>query len=665
MDWRRGVGASRSRRGTCADARRSILNQSLDQGLPWRLACCILLLGTLGIGCQQDYFRVTSDSDPNVDRRFTLGRFNTTGAGPKYLGSVSGDMGEVGYRADGEKRMYLLDSRLEGLRQSGRFDVPVFPTTGQFVRLPASDGVERGFDITDLDPSKPWRSARVYDVGMCSSLVPLNNPIISLVAEIPDRIAEQIRDHEQTSGEVKLHSWKVEPILRMVPGPIDGDTGIMRKDADALQVEMSVRVDQFAGGIGNFWVTCFNAQVDIRFTLILDVVHRVAVDNRRCLPPSLPFQEPQCPEYNLAELELPIVSGPAFSQTILDEDGRLCTGDRCVQCFWIGDDPNIGAIRPHLYGLEVSVSQFGGRRCRSGVQSQIVDAVTEAMHEELRTGFERAISEIMLHASINAGSCRADCDCVQTHEGRLVPGARWECAAIDDDTGLGTCRPVIEADRVHLRPDPLLEGTPTTTPPRSNGVLEIVVAEDENDLQAWWLPFVSFGAPLTGSGCNPGRLAWPAGSGPDLWQVRWPFVWPPEAGIISLSDGPGDEERPRGPADDPGARGPRGRGPGAAAPPGQGEGLEQDRGTGQGSGRGTGAIAAPGHADPGCDSLCECLVDAHDLDLHDCVAACRQFVSGIRSNQRRDTCHALFQDLDLEECRDRCDDFGPSGGRVR
>jgi hypothetical protein len=229
--------------------------EKLRSLLRGRTLAVVGMVAMLGMGCNNDFFRIGSATDSNLERTFTPSRIATTGAGPKYLGEISGDPGRVSYRTDSEKRMFLLDSTLEGERAVSGGIEALYPLARDVILLPASNGATQEFWVNELDPTKTWRSARVYDIGMCSSFTSLDNPLGSLVEGIPREIFEAIETDRDSSGAV-LHRWQVEPILRMVPGPIDGTTGVMRKDADALIVDMSVRANRFGGGIRNFFIDC-------------------------------------------------------------------------------------------------------------------------------------------------------------------------------------------------------------------------------------------------------------------------------------------------------------------------------------------------------------------------------------------------------------------------
>jgi hypothetical protein len=629
--------------------------EKLRSLLRGRTLVVVGMVAMLGTGCNNDFFRIGSATDSSLERTFTPSRIATTGAGPKYLGDISGDPGRVSYRTDSEKRMFLLDSTLEGERAVSGGIEALYPLAGDVIRLPASDGETREFFVGDLDPTKTWRSARVYDIGMCSSFASLDHPLGSLVKGIPEEIFQAIKDDPRSSGDMSLQR-KVEPILRMVPGPIDGDTGIMRKDADALMVEMRVFVERFGSGLFD----CDHAQVDIQFKLIFDVVNRVATNNRECLPSS--YLASHCPHYNLSEIDLPRTIQTFRGSATLDENGRLCDSRTCVQCFYIADHPDIGSVRPRLADLSVSVSRYvsGGLigSCGPVARRRVRDGILEALQNELVDGVERRISGAMLHATLGAFSCQGDCECVQRgSDGRLMPGARWECNFVLPTDTEGTCKLVVEADRVHFRPDAVwldeMDG--------ADGVIEIVVAENEDDIQAQWLELLPWGDPLSASGCDPERLS-PGVDTPRAMSLAWPFSSPPG---FSLSGG-GDvvtmdataegDHGPRRGNDGQDSR--RGRGPGVASAPGHGIGADD------GQGRGTGDAAAPGRGDGGaCDQVCHCLEAHYAVGHGDCMAGCGELMASYLPRERRDVCEAFFEELELHECRDECAAFVPGGGR--
>jgi hypothetical protein len=631
---------------------------SLWRGDPPPVAIVALMAAMVGLGCRNQFFEITSDTDPDMSLRFTPSETATVGAGPSFLGVISGDMGRARYRADSEKRMFLLDSTLEGeegafLRRRLRF-----PEARAFIRLPASDDVERTIDVAALDRTKPWQSARLYDAGMCSALAPLDWPedapvrpegALSLVAAIPEGLFEEIAKDDQFTDPV-LHGWSVEPILRMVvdrDNPFDVESSIMRKDADALEVRVQVRASE----IGRPVLKCINGQVNIRLILVLEVTNRVAVDNRACLNF---FEQAVCPEHNLAELTGSVA-----------EEGQVCSGGSCVQCFWVGDDPRIGAVRPRIVELDVSVTQFGSGRCRQNIKNHIIDSVTEEIDNLLRDTVERQVSEALLHTSLSAPpGCRADCECVQVGtDGRLIPGARFECGGIDPETGIGSCRVVAEADRIHLRPDSIheaLTGVPAGT---SDGLLEIVVAENQDDIQAslLLLPQVTFGP--AGSGCAEGRASWPAGEQAVRLSLNWPFTFGALSGMsVDLEPMAGTEDATHGGATEPGRHG---RGPGTASPPGRGEGL--DRGMDHSRGRGTGEAPASGGNRRACEPMCDCLAVEHDVDPGECFAQCTELTRGMPLSEQEALCKAAFVEAGIADstCRQLCDGFGTPGAGER
>jgi hypothetical protein len=376
--------------------------------------------------CQNNFFRITSDSD--MEKSVTPALLATTGIGPTYLGDISGNMERVDYRIDSEKRMFLLDSTLEARARLLRaFSIPVFPEARKFIRLPASDEQTRGFPITALDTSKPWQSARLYDVGMCSSLAPLDFPLQSLVALIPQGIHAEMVENENIEDPV-LCEWGVEPVLRMDVDDLGREQGgVMRVDADALRVSMTVQASEIKRVEGLIDAPCRNAQLDIDFTLVLEVVHRVAVDNTACLDSPLAWM---CPGHNLADQEpyTDVLVDPATGAPLsvsLDENGQLCVANSCIQCFYVGDHPDIGAVRPRLLGPNVVLTQFDDGRCGPVAEDQISKVVANEIANQLRTAVERELSEAMLHADIagfQGETCRADCDCVR-------PGGGWPANA--------------------------------------------------------------------------------------------------------------------------------------------------------------------------------------------------------------------------------------------
>jgi hypothetical protein len=245
-----------------------------------------------------------------------------------------------------------------------------------------------------------------------------------------------------------------------------------------------------------------------------------------------------------------------------------------------------------------------------------------------------------------------------------MPGLRWECSDIDSEILVGTCKIVVEADRVHIRPDYLLEEVFSPNSPTSDGTLEIVVAEDDDDVQSWLFPGATFGTPP--SGCDANRALW-TGEQPEAWTLRWPVTSANVCATTTASAATTADKDAEPAGSHPVSPGRRGRGPGTAAPPGQGGGLDRD--AGRSRGRGTAEAPNQGSTRGACEPLCQCLESTYNVIFDECLMGCAERTRGMAPSRQRLTCEAAFEEAGVSECREHCEAFAaphafaaPGGG---
>jgi hypothetical protein len=104
--------------------------------------------------------RFVSASDPSLQVSSPVALTGVTSVTAEALGDVAGDLGQVGYRLEPEQRLFLFRSNV----------AERLPRRDPMLFLPAqSSDAERVETLSD----KNWRSARVYDLGVCSLHAPL------------------------------------------------------------------------------------------------------------------------------------------------------------------------------------------------------------------------------------------------------------------------------------------------------------------------------------------------------------------------------------------------------------------------------------------------------------------------------------------------------------
>jgi hypothetical protein len=203
------------------------------------------LIGTLAVsilvGCEPGpYPTFTLFNSAGADRAYLVPDATNVGGGPFILREVAGDVAEVRYRLDRERRSYLFVG-----------DLGVGIEGGDYLLLPLGPGdlaVENVMDIAPFDSSK-WNSFRVYDAGLCSLLlgwaegaglggfigIPPLAPFF--VAAIDDAFTTS----QGVVGGVRIGDGAVTPVLRAA-----GDAAGLDDDTDYIRIAATYFADEIA-----------------------------------------------------------------------------------------------------------------------------------------------------------------------------------------------------------------------------------------------------------------------------------------------------------------------------------------------------------------------------------------------------------------------------------
>lgn len=346
-----------------------------------------------------------------------------------FFRSVTNDFATVSYRIGPQHRAYLFQQDLGG----------VGVLSGSMLALPRmpTGVLETTVDITPFDTSK-WSSARVYDIGECSVLLPWNAP--SLIG--PGRLTTLLRDtvlgvftgDPRNVGCEQLQAIQIQPVLRT-----HRDARGRYTSTDAIQFLGSYHCASFhvtpPGGVD---ITCGDAMFWVDFEVGIEQAPFVSFDVApMCIDPGLPGGG--------GVLQFP--SDPAFDYRGVVYRGRV--GTSCAALVEWGATGMLQSFLPGALGAAIG-------------NAGIVDPRTLGIDETT-----------LAHCT-----CDADCAGFTAHGGgtpaydpAVVP--RPVCHfptgpnAPPPAPGGGECWPRLEFDRVLIRP----EG------------LEAVLAEDTSDPQ--------------------------------------------------------------------------------------------------------------------------------------------------------------------------------------
>lgn len=533
------------------------------------LPTATMALLALAIGCDTagQFIEVTAATNSELSQNLPAMVNGVTGAGPSYFDQTAGDMGGVRYRLDQQRRAFVLDSAL-GATASPTSKVIHLPLTSSYSEVASHV-------ITDLDPSKPWNSVRIYDTGECSLAIPLHVPdggsvpydinddgvTDSLVFTVVSGIAEQVARGGITRP-VELVQWSAHPFLRMArdDDPVAGPAGILRRSLDFIRFSMTISPAKIV--LGN----CTNPKITISFDLATTApTGSFTVDHSACaigdlcslhqqgIPDALApyFSISQSSEgvtrlvdtvegslSNLEVCENHFSGGPItdlhdphqsphmpevlqpFVRTQLGTSGGIClvgqARDVLVEdyCFRVAEGDDFGTFRPTVRNLAVDVED-----CGPVVSGKVAAQIRSLLPTLLPTQMETAIGTF---ASEPTGrSCTASCECdVIDSDGRLVAGQRGVC------DGDGECRTVFEVERAYIRPDAIDALAPlgSLLDAIGRGTLEVVVAETSADPQFGSITAQSGSDPADLLRCDEGRLSIPYGGEPELLNTGWPMT---------------------------------------------------------------------------------------------------------------------------------------------
>ncbi len=370
------------------------------------------------------FVEVISDSDPSVTAAELLADESSTALGARRLGSIAGDVGEVRYDGDEQKRSYLLAGDVrEGASSGAALHLPQQPVAWPDSPAPLT------VDIGPFDPSQ-WMSLRSYDVGLCSAFPGPATPDLfwneiaaGFIAGLDGALASSLE------GERKEPAT-FTPVLR-TGNTYDAQGDRFRFSYNFAALRVDERLPWWPGGA----VGCDD--VDLRIAGELGWARRRGVIS----------YPPQC----LSE------SDPGH--VIATDDGST----------W----DFVGVV----VDLDVEAHSSG---------CVVLESIEEGVADQVRDGLPRAFGQAILDALLvdpnalgvsveDIRPCTCDTECSDlSPEGPLpyAPGRRHRCKLTrGGPEPCGECWVQLDPDRLHARP----EG------------LEIVLAEDETDPQASFL----------------------------------------------------------------------------------------------------------------------------------------------------------------------------------
>lgn len=211
------------------------------------LPLVIVMSALGGVGCDPErldavgLFTVVGSME---ERPFVVPDRITVGADPILLRTTASDVAAVRYRLGQERRAFLFTGDL----RSGI-------TAGDYLLLPQLDigELERTVDISPFD-STQWRSARVYDSGLCSLQLAWQAGGEGLgelvgIPPLADLLVGAIDSAFTTSGGVqggrRTTEGRVTPVLRAATG-----SGSLSRSTDAVRIAatyFATRIEQASG----------------------------------------------------------------------------------------------------------------------------------------------------------------------------------------------------------------------------------------------------------------------------------------------------------------------------------------------------------------------------------------------------------------------------------
>ncbi len=354
------------------------------------LLAALLALAALASACEgpapPPSVTLFAAGDPTLRRSLPL----TPGAGASLgeadLGPLAGDVGTVEYTTSGRERVYLLRGDLRGgLEAPGA------------ALLPDLGATERQRQLTLPDTS--WRSARAYDIGLCSLFLPW--------ADLGERVARSV------AAEVAPPLSLVEPeVGRLLAAPVLRVTRAAGRDLDEDRVVFTYQL--------------------------------TATRLRRDEPPALDCAAP------LADVSvvLGVKRVPGVSELPLS----CAEPDRRAGAVVL-DDGAHGDLLVVVHELHAQVRGCGADDAAAS------DALADSLARAFPASLQRTLSTGLvfdpraLDPSGEVRACDCDLDCsARAPGGAPYPGLRHACA--QTATG-GECHVRLEPRRAQVRPEGL------------------------------------------------------------------------------------------------------------------------------------------------------------------------------------------------------------------
>ena len=349
------------------------------------------------------------------------------------MGASSGNLGQVSYQSDRQKRVFLLPQ-----------DISQEVSMGEILELPIQS-TEFGTTVVNVPPldSPKIMSARVYDTGLCSSITAWDEFGEAIIRGI----FTGIRDLRfNTPGGRTVNYFTGVARQASTLQPIFREVNITR-DADTLKIRLPFTAARFSGPnpLNNETASCTNLRIVLEFEIGLR-----RVEGRYSLPPRCLASEAGANNAVAGAYDfLGVLRGPVnVSVTRPPTGGGTC---------------DVGlTIRAEPGPSETSVPQ------------ELAASLTTALPDAFRVAIQDRLLQPASPFGLEPKPCTCDIECVATSSGVVGEwpnpygngsGQRHRC--IREIIGRGTCGVQLEADRIAFRPDGF----------------EVVLAEDESDTQ--------------------------------------------------------------------------------------------------------------------------------------------------------------------------------------
>jgi len=349
------------------------------------------------------------------------------------MGASSGNLGEVSYQSDRQKRVFLLPQ-----------DLSEEVSMGEILELPIQS-TEFGTTVVNVPPldSPKIMSARVYDTGLCSSITAWDK----FGTDIIRGIFTGIRDLRfNTPGGRTVNYFTGVARQASTLQPIFREVNITR-DADTLKIRLPFTAARFSGPnpLNNGTASCTNLRIVLEFEIGL---RRVA--GRYSLPPRCLASEAGANNAVAGAYDfLGVLRGPVNVSVTRPPGGGSCDAGLTIRA---EPGPN-----------------------ETSVPLELAASLTTALPDAFLSAIRDSLLQPASLFGLEPKPCTCDIECVPTSSGVLGEwpnpygngsGQRHRCI-LSSGLGRRTCGVQLEADRLAFRPDGF----------------EVVLAEDESDTQ--------------------------------------------------------------------------------------------------------------------------------------------------------------------------------------